>query len=350
MTAAWPQTDRRLERAYRRLMLAYPARYRRHHGTEIVTTLLEMAGPEQRRPDRADAWHLLASGARQRLRLPAGRPLALAFAVLVMLIGGALGAAAGSALAAQALADPSNPTAMTRLASGYPAEIVDSDGGSPWSESQTYGIVRVAGTWDIEQSRQRLAAAGWQVGPVLPLSGSTVRYDPDTGAAIDVPMHNGEVRAHKDGVAVLVQAYLDDDRGSVNVDSWAEPTPILLPLVIAGIAVGLLVGWLLAAAGSYRIIRSGRPIPAALLAATAVAALVLPAVALYGNVMRAFQYADSVDPVFTVHRAFLPGPYYPFGPPWQVLALTIAGIVLAFVAALIARPGERAQPEQSPAS
>jgi hypothetical protein len=52
-TSDWPAGDPRLERHYRRLLLAHSGRYRRHHGTEIVTTLMEMAEPCIRRCGRA---------------------------------------------------------------------------------------------------------------------------------------------------------------------------------------------------------------------------------------------------------------------------------------------------------
>ena len=59
-----------LERRYRWLLLAYPGGYRRRHGEEILTTLLELGEPARRL-----AWQLLAGGLKQRLRLPARRPL-----------------------------------------------------------------------------------------------------------------------------------------------------------------------------------------------------------------------------------------------------------------------------------
>jgi hypothetical protein len=96
VTAAWPAGDPRLERRFRRLLLAYPGRYRRRLGAEMVTTLLEMSGPGQDRPSRADVKDLIRGGLRQRFRLPAGRPLTILAAVLCAVIGGALGAAAGS--------------------------------------------------------------------------------------------------------------------------------------------------------------------------------------------------------------------------------------------------------------
>src|SRR5690349_7655803 len=95
-TSDWPQADPALERAYRLLLRAYPGSYRRRHEREIVTTLLEMAAPGQRRPGAAEVRHLIASGIRQRFRLPAKRPLVWVAAVFALLIGGGLGAAAGS--------------------------------------------------------------------------------------------------------------------------------------------------------------------------------------------------------------------------------------------------------------
>ncbi|MFG3712184.1 hypothetical protein [Micromonospora sp. NPDC047730] len=57
-----------LERRYLRLLLAYPADYRRARGAEIVGTYLDLAGPERRWPSPADAADLLRGGLRQRLR------------------------------------------------------------------------------------------------------------------------------------------------------------------------------------------------------------------------------------------------------------------------------------------
>ncbi|MFG3698427.1 hypothetical protein ACGF5C_11010 [Micromonospora sp. NPDC047620] len=57
-----------LERRYLRLLLAYPADYRRTRGAEIVGTYLDLAGPGRRWPSPADAADLLRGGLRQRLR------------------------------------------------------------------------------------------------------------------------------------------------------------------------------------------------------------------------------------------------------------------------------------------
>jgi hypothetical protein len=57
----------RLEQVYRLLLLAYPRRYRRARGAEMLTTLLEAA-----RPLRREMVGLLWGGVRARFRLPGG--------------------------------------------------------------------------------------------------------------------------------------------------------------------------------------------------------------------------------------------------------------------------------------
>ena len=350
----WPGADERLERAYRRLLLAYPGGYRRQHGAEIVTTLLEMADPGQRRPARADAWHLLASGLRQRFRLPARRPLAWVAAVLITLITGALGAAAGSWAGAQTLAPLPTQAALAERVTGTGGGDTWVHDTSSWSHTAHFTDAEVTHAWQIEPARQRLHADGWQVGPVTPITGSAQEFDPATGAMTDIPMRNNEFRATKDGIEVSVRAFLADSRvaptGSVSTAAWASATPVFLPLIVAGTVTGLVAGWLLAAAGAYRVRRSRRPRLAATTCALAVIAGALPAVALYGNVMRAFRYAGDFGPVFTVHSAFNPGDYYPFGPTWQILALSIAGVLLAAATVAIARSGTAAVSQQSPAT
>src|SRR5262245_57166107 len=56
-----------LERRYRTLLRAYPARYRAERGEEILGTLLDLAEPDRRTPRFADAADLVASGLRYRL-------------------------------------------------------------------------------------------------------------------------------------------------------------------------------------------------------------------------------------------------------------------------------------------
>jgi hypothetical protein len=79
-----------LERRYGRLLMAYPAEYRRARGAEMIGTLMESASPGQTWPSVAEAVDLLGGALRQRLGLSTvpglaagltlAAPLALAFA------------------------------------------------------------------------------------------------------------------------------------------------------------------------------------------------------------------------------------------------------------------------------
>jgi len=83
--------DARLELAYRRLLLAYPAEYRQDRGEEILSTLLAAAPSGRRRPTSAEAFNLVYHGIRTRARANRRAPTgpdaadALALASLVSL-------------------------------------------------------------------------------------------------------------------------------------------------------------------------------------------------------------------------------------------------------------------------
>jgi len=349
-TAAWPTADRRLERRYRTLLLAYPVRYRRRHGTEMVTTLLEMAAAGQRRPGVAEALHLLGSGLRQRFRLPAGRPVAVVAAILVALTMGAFGAAVGSWVGAQTFADLPDDAAIASLAqwasgaedSGSPVRS-----GSPWWGETVGTATEVDGGWDAEPARQRLAADGWSVSATTPRGAKASTVDPENGAVVDLPTRGSAFSVESGGLVFQVSGFVSAEHGMVFVDGWAQPTPAFLPLIVVGAALGLVAGWLIAAALAYRALTAPveRRRAAAGLWAAALLALALPAAALYGNLIRAFQHVGDSGPVFTVHSAFTPGQYYPFGPSWQILALSIAGAAVAAAAVPLARPGAEPEPE-----
>ncbi|MEU4426053.1 hypothetical protein AB0F81_35990 [Actinoplanes sp. NPDC024001] len=344
-TSDWPQADPTLERAYKRLLRAYPSGYRRRHEREIVTTLLEMAEPGQQRPARADVWHLLASGVRQRFRLPAGRPLAWVFAVLALLIGGALGAAAGSWAATRTFAgvpDAAAGQALQRQIVGSPGieNHYHADSGSPWWDETAWHDTQVQGFggWDPEQARQNLAADGWQLGEITHPPGKSATMD-ENGNTVELRTESNAFLAERDGVTLDIQGWTTEMYGSVTISMYPSGNAALLPLVVLGMLAGMAAGWLAAAALIQRA-RQGAPGRARLavaLGTLTVLALALPAVAFYGNVMRAFRYAGNDDPVFTVHSALRPGPYWPFGPEWLNLALAGAGLVLLVALVLTAR-------------
>ncbi len=80
-----------LERWYRRLLRAYPARYRADRGDEIIGTLLEAAPADRERPRLREAAALVAGGAQaraaqnQRLSAPANLRLAAILGVAIFL-------------------------------------------------------------------------------------------------------------------------------------------------------------------------------------------------------------------------------------------------------------------------
>ena len=268
-------------------------------------------------------------------------------ALLTALTMGGFGAAAGSWLGAQTFADLPDDAAMARFmqqAGGSQGELLPHRSASPWqAESVTLTTHHGGGSWDAEQVRQRFAADGWSVSGLTPVSGHSYTVHED-GTETETRLSGAQFAAGSDGLIVHVRGW-DDGHHSI----WAGPTrtAVFLPLVVVGTAVGLVVGWLIAAAVAYRIAAAapGRRVTAAALWGITLLALALPTVALYGNVMRVFRDGSATDfPAYTVHSAFTPGEYYPFGPSWLVLGLSIAGLVAAVAMVLVARPGE--QPPQ----
>jgi hypothetical protein len=339
-----------LERSYRRLLLAYPGAYRHRHGTEILTTLMEMAGPEQRRPHRAEVWHLIAGGIRQRFRLPGRRPAAVVGAVLATLIVGGFGAAAGSWLGWQAAADLPDERAIATTARvlgdvGAGPEGPDHIAGSPWSLASGWSRVVNSRHLTVEQMDAALTADGWrQVRPVEKL-------DMPVQARVHgelVPAQFDWFVSVKDGVRLSLSALTTPDTSPAATDaqltfSAVEPSAVR-PLVIAGAVLGGLLGWMVAAAAAQR--SRGRRAPG-LLAFGALTLLAPPALAIAGNVARTLLTpggSGMIEPA--VHAAFTPGPYYPYGPGWLVLALSVAGGVLALVGGVVAGRGrpEAARP------
>jgi hypothetical protein len=58
----------RLRRRYERLLVTYPPAYRRAHGEEMLSTLLEAARPDQQLPAPREVVSLLLGGLRTRAR------------------------------------------------------------------------------------------------------------------------------------------------------------------------------------------------------------------------------------------------------------------------------------------
>jgi hypothetical protein len=99
----------KLEHRYRKLLLAYPARYRAERGEEIVGTYLEMVGPDRRWPALADVRDALGGGLRQHLRAAGSTGLAGGVPVAAMLaMGGAVTLAVAWLLLVEVHATPAD--------------------------------------------------------------------------------------------------------------------------------------------------------------------------------------------------------------------------------------------------
>jgi hypothetical protein len=254
--------DQALERAYRRLLLAYPRRFRRDRGTEILTTLLDAAPPDRRRPTAWETVDLLAGGARARLLPPPGAAGAVLATVVALLVGIG-GAAAAGWLGWQASTTMPSAPAVTETAQvvfGQPAQAPVPDPGDPldldWLGMRTApgeegntgpqpasGAVHLrlrTGTQDVAAvlagARERMAADGW-------------RLDEPTA---------GVFWASKDDRVVRVAA-LPGDRDPDGGGSWSIDDPVYLmasvhrpapaavtTLALAGLLAGAVTGWLLA--------------------------------------------------------------------------------------------------------
>ncbi|MCM4078402.1 hypothetical protein [Paractinoplanes hotanensis] len=321
-----------LERRYHRLLLAYPGPYRRGHGTEIVTTLLEMAPPGQTRPSASDVWHLFRSGLRQRFRLPSGRPLVWVAAVLITVVTGAFGAAAGSWVAEQTFTDlpgDAGIEALTRHAAGGGGGEFGMDrSASPWWTTLATGGVD-APSFTPEAAQARLTADGWSVTAIRNVPMSSFTEDPVTGATIELSASGSVFEATRDGLTMQVSGHVTPEHGTISAEFWPADTGAMRPLMLAGAALGLIAGWLLTASGAYRMraLSPGRRRSVAVLTGLALVTLALPALALWVNVGRVLRPTDRL--VWTVHSAFHPGPYWSYGPKWMVLELAVVGLVLA---------------------
>jgi len=369
-SGTWPAADERLVRHYRRLLLAYPGHYRRRHGTEMVTTMLEMAEPGRSRPSAGEAWHLIASGVRRRFRLPAGHPFGWAAAVLVTLVLGVFGAAAGSWLGQRTFAGlPPRADGLKLLN----AAVTDPGGAFihpvSWSgraDSLGFSVFPKAprrGTpaWTVEEARAGLTAAGWTVTDftIHPRPNSVTcvtdeRFGPD-GESCSFQSRDASLTAERDGLILSGTAtdYHADESGDafdggVNGVLFAGRSGAYLPLIVAGGLLGALAGWLLTAALAYRI-RSLPPGSGRLATAftgTAVAVAAPPVWAVIVDAVMLGEHLTDAGPVYTLHAPFQPGPHIGGATTWFIPGCAITAVAAAAIAAgiLVLGTGRRESP------
>ena len=302
---------------HRVLLSAYPARLRRRHGAELITTLTEVA---QGRPSRADRLHLVADGLRERFRLPVRRPLGVVVAVLAALAGGAIGLAAGSWAGEQTY--PSMPAAVSAA-----HQILGPDARPDRLERERFElevVERFAAPAEVERRvreiHHRLGGTGWSVTPVD-----------------DQRMfwaQSGSLRVSVWGLA--------GPDPSVEVLGYPVRPATYLPLVLGGLLMGLLAGWLVGAALAHRLTASRRPVPAVAVAALGAVTLAVPAARLYQGLVIFLRRDDGFGVGALVHDAlaWMPWPLrdpavFPdsLGPGLRTL---LAGSALVVLAAVIA--------------
>jgi hypothetical protein len=371
-TGTWPTVDERLVRHYRRLLLAYPGNYRRRYGMEMVTTLLEMAEPGRSRPSASEAWHLLASGVRQRFRLPAARPAVVATAVLVTVALGVIGAAGGSWLGERTFADlPSEASTLHLLkaavadpaGNGLSAALREREPGNadsifvtiPPREQRPDAVP----TWTVEEARDGLAAAGWNITeftihPARQQGGVFIcASDPVSGLPVkgcldksEVLRRNATLIAEREGL--VLHGYAHDSIGGEPGKIWvggiggtlsAARSTAYLPLTVAGGILGALSGWLLVAALAYRIrsIPRDRAQLATAFAGVALTMSALPIGAIVINtVMLGAHLADTQRSVYTLHAVLQPGAYIEGSPPWLIPGCALATAVAGTIAVVLA--------------
>nr|BFE63488.1 hypothetical protein GCM10020063_080140 [Dactylosporangium thailandense] len=226
-----------LPRRYRRLLLAYPAPYRRTHGTEILTTLMDGAEPGRERPTAAEVRDIVAGGLRQRFRLPTGRVMVLA-AVLSALIAGGLGAGLGSVC-------------------GWAVAVRPSD-------AVVGGLLDTAAGTATEHRAERLSEAFGLRGRVIAQAVRAPHVTPDEAAArlvaagwrVEPTEFDGALRATRGGVEASVQVAATGPNTMLLVDVAPALPAFTAPLTVAGAVLGLVAGWLLAARIGYRLRRA----------------------------------------------------------------------------------------------
>jgi hypothetical protein len=265
------------------LLAAFPARIRRRHGAELITTLAEMTDG---RPSRTDRLRLVVDGLRERFRLPDRRLLNLLTVAATMLVGGAIGLAAGSLAGEQTY--PSMPAAAplaTRIL-GPQAQLDRLHRDRFHLEITGHRAGSTALDQQVREIHDRLASTGWNVSAVE-------RYR---------DLDQWGFSAQSGGLRVSVWGYADP---SHPIEVLADPVrpATYLPLVLGGMLAGLLAGWLVGAAMAHRLASADNRIPAVVVAVVGQVILAVPTARLYQGLFLFVRKDDGAGVGALVHDA-----------------------------------------------
>ncbi|GIF97085.1 hypothetical protein [Catellatospora citrea] len=323
-----------LEVAYRRLLLCYPRSFRRERGLEVVTTLMDAAEPGRTKPTRTEAVNLILSGLTWRFRLPDRLAYRFAAVVVALFIG-----LAASAVASEAVwrASPTMPTDATVEAIGSSVTALAPVQG-PFPSASYSGCDRadtneaceslvpagadpvVTHTWIayqvpgaevnawVDQARDRFTADGWQLGRTV--------YSRSDQAIAEYPEQTIFWAAKGDLVVRIMgdptEKYASSGIPNVVIGVHQQAPPMVTVAAVAGLLLGVAVGWAVAAwalrafqrhttAGRVAMLVAGAP-GLCIAAVAGVAALVL---AYYYATALGWSHQDSRFPylVLTYDRA-----------------------------------------------
>lgn len=313
----------RTERHYRRLLWAYPRSYRDHRGSEILTTLLEMA-EDGRRP----GLHLVLAGLRQRFKLPARRPLAWVAALLAAAVLGGFGATAGTWIAwrtAPAIPSDRDLQALNATLTGLPAAAPLYHETSAQRGPSVLILADGTADWSASRIRDTLTGAGWRITSFRESDTRQVTPREDMNISIPTKVYNwtatsGGLKTSGDGQVFTGAPFTG--AASYNIRVWPVEPAGVRPLTVAGMLAGLLAGWLLVAALARRRLATA-------LATAGLAAATLPAYRFYYETYEMMAYAHAS-----------PDPYIVYGPRggMPTLICTIAGLLAIVAAVIVARP------------